>query len=104
MKLFNLALAVLLLTAATAGAVIVPTFEPSQFITWGSGQVIQTEHNGVIPNVGDWNGDGLKDMLIGTYQSGALYFYPNSGTNANPVFATRSQVYADGSPIAMTYG
>lgn len=87
-----------------AAAVVIPTFAPAEFITWGSGQIIQTEHNGVIPNVGDWNADGIKDILVGTYQSGNVYYYPNSGTNANPIFLTRSLLQADGSPISLTYG
>lgn len=85
-------------------AAIIPTFSPSEFIYWGTGQIIQTENNGVIPNVGDWNGDGLKDILVGIYQSGRVYFYPNTGSNENPVFATRSMLHAGGSPIAMTSG
>ncbi|MFH1861207.1 MAG: hypothetical protein ABH878_00205 [bacterium] len=85
-------------------AVVVPTFEPAQFIYWGSGQVIMTDNYGVIPCVGDWNGDNVKDILVGTYYYGNIYFYPNTGSNQNPVFASRTQVYADGSPIAVTYG
>lgn len=92
------------LSALTAAATIVPTFSPPEFLYWGTGQIIQTENNGVIPNVGDWNGDGLKDLLVGIYQSGNIYFYPNTGTNAAPVFATRSILTANGVPISVTSG
>jgi len=91
-------------TALTTAAVVIPTFSPPDFLYWGAGQIIQTENTGVIPNVGDWNGDGLKDLLVGIYQDGKIYFYPNTGTNAAPVFATRSILQTDGHDITLTFG
>ena len=37
------------------------------------------------PDIGDLNGDGLKDLAFGWWQ-GTCVFYANSGTNAAPVF------------------
>ncbi len=37
------------------------------------------------PDIGDLNGDGLKDLAFGWWQ-GTVVYYPNSGTNSNPVF------------------
>ena len=95
---------ILAFCSSMAAAEIIPTFSPSEFIYWGTGQIIQTEKNGVIPNVGDWNGDGMKDILVGVYQSGNIYYYPNTGTNENPVFPSRSLLEADNRPITLTYG
>ncbi len=39
----------------------------------------------VAPDVGDLNGDGLKDLVFGWWL-GTLIYYPNSGTNTEPVF------------------
>jgi hypothetical protein len=97
-------LAVLGFATAAWAMTIIPTFTPSQTITWGSGQVIQVGQNGPIPNVGDWDRDGVKDLMVGVYQSGNIYYYRNTGTNANPVFPTRTLLTADGLTIALTYG
>ncbi len=102
--ILTIALAALTVFTVSAQAEVIPTFSPPEFLYWGAGQIIQTENTGVIPNVGDWNGDGLKDILVGIYQSGKIYFYPNTGTNLQPVFATRSILQADGRDITLTSG
>jgi len=56
------------------------------------------------PCVVDWDLDGLKDLILGQFNYGYIYFYKNVGTNSAPVFNTAVQLYADGSPITMTYG
>jgi hypothetical protein len=94
----------LLALAAPTGATITPTFEPAQAIYWGSGQVINVGNNGVIPNVGDWDMDGVKDLMVGVYQSGNIWYYHNTGTNANPIFPDRMMLTAGGSNISVTYG
>ena len=56
------------------------------------------------PCVVDWDLDGLKDIILGQYAYGSIYFYKNVGTNNAPVFDVAVQLYADGSPITMAYG
>ena len=90
--------------AFAAWATVIPTFAPTQNIYWGGTQVIQVGQNGPIPNVGDWDHDGVKDLMVGVYQSGNIYYYHNTGTNANPLFPARVLLTADGTTIAMTYG
>jgi len=95
---------ILLALVLPAGATVTPTFAPAQAIYWGSGQVINVGNNGVIPNVGDWDMDGVKDLMVGMYQSGNIYYYHNTGTNAAPVFPTREFLTAGGTVISVTYG
>ena len=103
-RLTLISLSIVGILALAVSAEVIPVFSPSEYIYWVTGQIIQAENTGVIPNVGDWNGDGLKDILVGVYQSGNIFFYPNSGTNEEPVFTSRSMLYAGASPIAMSSG
>lgn len=50
------------------------------------------------PDIGDLNGDGLKDLAFGWWQ-GTVVFYPNSGSNASPVFAETHNLTALGTVI-----
>lgn len=56
------------------------------------------------PCVVDWDGDGVKDLILGQFSSGNIRFYKNEGTNENPVFNSYSLLYADGSPISVPSG
>jgi hypothetical protein len=50
------------------------------------------------PAVADWDGDGRKDLLLGT-ETGYINFYHNFGSDSWPMFQTFEQVAANGSPI-----
>lgn len=57
------------------------------------------------PTVFDWNNDGLNDLVIACLEEidslkvGTVQFYPNSGTNENPVFTGFTRIQADGEDI-----
>jgi len=49
----------------------------------------------------DWNGDGRIDLLAGGYITGRIYFYENTGKNADgtPRLKFRGPLQADGKPL-----
>jgi len=75
---------------------------------------VPVEANGSPINVGvggnaspfmvDWNGDGAQDLLLGQYNLGKIRFYPNIGTNYDPVFGDFTYLQADGADISLSYG
>lgn len=87
---------------STQGA-SVPVFQPDYTVNW-SGGVIHTDNRGAVPHAVDWNGDGNKDLLVGTFYNGNIYYYQNYGTNEAPVFQGRVMLQADGSDIALSFG
>jgi hypothetical protein len=56
------------------------------------------------PCIADWNGDGVKDMILGQFTSGRIRFYANENTNDSPVFNSYSMLKADGSNITLPSG
>jgi len=56
-----------------------------------------------IPHVTDLNNDGKKDLVCGE-DYGHVYYYENTGTNANPIFNQQVMIEANGVPIAFPSG
>jgi hypothetical protein len=52
-----------------------------------AGKPIDTEIGHAAPFVCDFNGDGLKDLLVGQFGKGLLWIYLNEGTNTEPKLA-----------------
>lgn len=48
------------------------------------------------PFLGDFDGDGVKDLLVGQFHLGRLRIYRNTGTNARPAFDSFQWFTADG--------
>ena len=48
------------------------------------------------PFAGDFDGDGLRDLLVGQYEQGRLRIYRNVGTNAEPRFDAHTWLSAGG--------
>jgi hypothetical protein len=52
-----------------------------------AGKPLDVERMGhAAPFVGDVDGDGVKDLLVGEYYRGQLRIYKNLGTNRQPRF------------------
>jgi hypothetical protein len=52
-----------------------------------AGKAIDTEVGHAAPFVGDFDGDGVNDLLVGQFGQGILWIYRNEGTNAQPKLA-----------------
>jgi hypothetical protein len=52
-----------------------------------AGKPIDTEYGHAAPYVCDFDGDGLKDLLVGQFGDGLLWIYRNEGTNSEPKLA-----------------
>lgn len=76
------------------GTNVTPSFT-SYFTLTTTPQISQIKN---APDVADLNGDGLKDIAFGWWQ-GTVVYYPNSGTNTNPVFASVHELNAVGTVI-----
>src|SRR5215510_11899396 len=49
-----------------------------------AGKPIDTAVGHAAPFVGDFDGDGVRDLLVGQFGEGILWIYRNVGTNALP--------------------
>jgi len=52
-----------------------------------AGKPIDTDVGHAAPFVADFDGDGVKDLLVGQFGEGILWVYRNEGTNAHPRYA-----------------
>ena len=61
------------------------------------GKVIDTDVGHAAPYVGDFDGDGVPDLLVGQFGDGILWIYRNEGTAAKPVLA-EGKKFKEGTP------
>ncbi len=52
-----------------------------------AGKPIDTDIGHAAPFVCDFDGDGMKDLLVGQFGEGILWIYRNEGTNSEPKLA-----------------
>jgi hypothetical protein len=54
------------------------------------GRPIELPYSSLFPFVGDLDGDGRNEVLVGTPDAGRLKVFPNVGSNALPVLGALS--------------
>jgi len=62
-----------------------------------AGKPIDTAIGHAAPFVADFDGDGVRDLLVGQFGDGILWIYRNVGSNADPKFAAGVK-FKDGNP------
>jgi hypothetical protein len=61
------------------------------------GKPIDTDIGHAAPFVADFDGDGVKDLLVGQFGDGILWIFRNEGTDAAPRLAAGVK-FKDGAP------
>jgi hypothetical protein len=56
-----------------------------------------------VPNIVDWDGDAVLDLIVGNSE-GRLLFFKNNGSNASPDFGLPEEMKSDGNPIRFRPG
>ncbi len=94
-----------LLVAATAPDAATPNngLAPGVQIQ-ADGKPIDVEIGHAAPCYDDFDGDGVKDLLVGQFGDGKLRIYRNGGTNAKPVFSDFTFFQADGKDATVPFG
>lgn len=60
------------------------------------GNPIEVEAGHLAPNFYDWDKDGNRDLLVGTYDKAELRIYRNVGTDKSPKFDGYTLAQAEG--------
>ena len=95
-------LPLLLLVAYGLAFASPPDYGPHCWI-YSSGSRIDCGYYG-SPFVADWDLVGNKDLILGIFTNGHIWFYSNADDNDSPVFNGYEVLYSDGSPITLPYG
>ena len=92
-----------LVAAGLVAFAVPPMFRDFEYVFAGA-NAITVEGGHADPCVMDWDGDGLKDLLLGEFTQGRIRVYANVGTNAEPGFDAWQYLEADGGIITLPYG
>jgi hypothetical protein len=85
---------------AVAGLAVVSSFGANEFMlpfrVEAAGKPIDVDIGHAAPLVVDFDGDGVKDLLVGQFGEGKLRIYRNEGTAAAPKFGAFAWFKAGG--------
>jgi hypothetical protein len=68
------------------------------------GKPINVDIAHAAPFFGDFDGDGINDLLVGQFGEGKLRIYKNTGTNAEPKFGEHEWFMAGGAEGKVPFG
>lgn len=89
-------LPIALLAAALHAGDAASELQPPRRLEAG-GKAIDTAIGHAAPFVGDFDGDGVRDLLVGQFGDGILWIYRNEGSDANPRLAPGAK-FQEGRP------
>ena len=79
------AMLVLLIAAAVSAGERSEFLSPVRIVA--DGKPIDTEVGHAAPFVADFDGDGVRDLLVGQFGDGILWIFRNEGTDSRPKLA-----------------
>lgn len=83
--------------AALAAAAALPAQQLARpFRVEADGKPIEVDIGHAAPYLYDWDGDGVRDLLVGQFGEGKLRIYKNRGTDSAPKFTTFEWFHAGG--------
>jgi len=87
------------------GSDATPVFTSFVNLQAGGADIVHTSSGcgAPAPFVCDYDGDGKRDLLVGTGQEGYVYFYRNTNTDAAPILAPGVPLKVGASPLTVTY-
>ena len=65
------------------------------------GEVIDVVKGHLVPCVTDWNDDGKKDLITGSFSGGKILLYLNHGTDSAPELKFAGNLHAGGAEISL---
>jgi hypothetical protein len=93
----------LLVAVAQADAKPSPGLAPGKKLE-AVGKAIDVEVGHAAPAYVDFDGDGLKDLLVGQFGSGKLRIYKNVGSSSQPKFEEFEFLQAGGQDATVPAG
>ena len=81
--------------AALAASAAAQQFE-TPFRLQADGKPIDVDVGHAAPYVVDWDGDGVRDLLVGQFGTGRCRIYKNTGSNKEPKFGEHAWFEAGG--------
>lgn len=74
------------------------------FLAEADGKPIQASVGHLAPIMYDFDEDGLKDLVVGTFSPGVIRLYKNIGEAGKPKFSAFQTVKADGKEVTVESG